>query len=119
MAKTTEVVERVVERPSYRPRPMSHKKVGRPTTLNAERAVRFVSDAKMATVYLGNADFIVFKDHLYITDDLKEIKLLRESSLFNNGIWENEFPANLIQKYAEDKKYLSRVNEESQLVSIM
>jgi len=118
MAKgtTDRVVERVVE-PMYKPRPMSHKKIGREPNLDVDKAIRFVSDVKNATVYKKNADFIVFSNHIYVTDNLGDIELIRKSSLFNNGIWENEFPPSVVKKFAEDKKHLTRINEETLLVS--
>jgi hypothetical protein len=56
----------------------------------------------------GNKKSIVFKDGLYETSDIKEIKYLREHPLFDIQIFEGKLPEWYIDDQKKRNKYLTK-----------
>jgi hypothetical protein len=88
------------------------KKVGRePGLKDGEKAKRFMSYVKTLTLYKDGHDMIQFSNHEYTTNNAEDVKFIETHSAFGNGIWAEEFPKAVINKFEADKKMLTRDEE--------
>jgi hypothetical protein len=75
------------------------------------KAIKFMSLRK-ETMIFNDAEkalnSIKFNQHIYRTANKGEIEFLRSLPLFNVEIFEGSFPKHVVDKFEEDKKWLTK-----------
>lgn len=71
------------------------------------KPVRFVSYAMSQILFMGDNEFIQFSGREYITDQKNQIEFIRKHPIFNNGVWEKEFPEAVRRKFKKDREYIT------------
>lgn len=87
------------------------RKIGREPRMNdPEKAITFLSFGKELLLFLNSSYYIKFENHQYITDNEKDIAILRKHPGFKRDFWEGKFPDEVIKRFEEDKKWVTEID---------
>lgn len=92
------------------------KHVGRNPQMTQEdvdngTSVKYLSDIIDRCLFRTEYNMIMFSNHMYQTHDPDEMEYIETHPIFGNGIWKDSLPAHIVEKFNNDKRYLSRSDD--------
>ena len=76
-----------------------------------KKKVRFLSTAKELLLFKEDSYIIKFVNSMFETNNQKDIDFIRKHPAYNKTIFEGKYPADVLRKIKDDKKYIELVED--------